>query len=78
MSSLDARDPPMSIPLSDHFVHRLRAAFDFPKLFSSFVLVDPIIHRPHTSRPGDRHRMVVDAFTRRDRWSSRCVTPSIE
>ncbi|KAH0831137.1 hypothetical protein J3R83DRAFT_13707 [Lanmaoa asiatica] len=49
----------------------LRVAFDLPKLFSSFVLVDPVIHRPHTRRPGYLHQMVLNAFTRRDRWSSR-------
>ncbi|KAG8216017.1 hypothetical protein J3R82DRAFT_8010 [Butyriboletus roseoflavus] len=49
----------------------LRVAFDFPKLFSSFVLVDPVIHGPHTIRAGYLRQMVLNAFTRRDHWSSR-------
>jgi len=49
----------------------LRPAFDFPKLFSSLVLVDPVIHRPRMHLPGHLHRLVLGAFTRRDRWSSR-------
>ncbi|KAF8556562.1 alpha beta-hydrolase [Imleria badia] len=49
----------------------LRVAFDSPKLFSAFVLVDPVILRPRTYRPGFLYERVLGAFTRRDRWSSR-------
>ena len=42
------------------------------------MLVNPVIHKPYMHLPGYLHRMVLNAFTRRDRWSSRCVTPSIE
>ncbi|KAI9454511.1 Alpha/Beta hydrolase protein [Boletus coccyginus] len=49
----------------------LRVAFDFPKLFSSFVLVDPVIHRPYTQQSGGLHRLVLGALARRNRWSSR-------
>ncbi|KAG6381845.1 alpha/beta-hydrolase [Boletus reticuloceps] len=49
----------------------LRVAFDFPKLFSSFVLVDPIIQRPDMYPSEYVYGYVLGALTRRDRWSSR-------
>ncbi|KAG6380138.1 Alpha/Beta hydrolase protein [Boletus reticuloceps] len=49
----------------------LRVAFDFPKLFSSFVLVDPVIQRPDMYPSEYVYGYVLGALTRRDRWSSR-------
>ncbi|KAG9313781.1 Alpha/Beta hydrolase protein [Chiua virens] len=49
----------------------LRVASEFPKLFSSFVLVDPIIVRTYTAKAGHHYHMILGAFTRRDRWTSR-------
>ncbi|KAF9224817.1 alpha/beta-hydrolase [Gyrodon lividus] len=49
----------------------LRAALDFPKLFSSIILVDPVIVQPYTYLPDYLSVMVLGAFSRRDRWSSR-------
>ncbi|KAF9239420.1 Alpha/Beta hydrolase protein [Melanogaster broomeanus] len=47
----------------------LRAAADFPKLFSSVVLVDAAIAQPYTY-PSDYYDRVLGAISRRSRWSS--------
>ncbi|KAF9238987.1 Alpha/Beta hydrolase protein [Melanogaster broomeanus] len=49
----------------------LRAALDFPKLFSSIILVDPVIIQPYQYAPDYLYHMVLGAFSRRDRWPSR-------
>ncbi|KAF9238990.1 hypothetical protein BU15DRAFT_74955 [Melanogaster broomeanus] len=48
----------------------LRAAVDFPKLFSSIILVDPVIGQPYTY-PRDYYSMALGAISRRSRWASR-------
>ncbi|KIN94415.1 hypothetical protein M404DRAFT_1008327 [Pisolithus tinctorius Marx 270] len=47
------------------------AALNFPKLFSSLVLVDPIITAEKTKLVDEAVRFAVNAFTRRMFWSSR-------
>ena len=56
-------------------LYRLRVAIDFPKIFSAFVLVDPVLRKPLTNRPGTFYPLILGAFARCDRWASRCVTP---
>ncbi|KAF9230425.1 Alpha/Beta hydrolase protein [Melanogaster broomeanus] len=48
----------------------LRAAVDFPKLFSSVVLVDAAIVQPYTYPP-DYYDRVLGAISRRSRWTCR-------
>ncbi|KAI6137845.1 Alpha/beta hydrolase family-domain-containing protein [Pisolithus tinctorius] len=47
------------------------AALNFPKLFSSLILVDPIILADKTRTVEEAVRFAVNAFTRRMLWSSR-------
>ncbi|KAI6142998.1 Alpha/beta hydrolase family-domain-containing protein [Pisolithus tinctorius] len=46
-------------------------ALNFPKLFSSLVLVDPVILADKTKTVEEAVRFAVNAFTRRSFWSSR-------
>ncbi|KAF9238984.1 Alpha/Beta hydrolase protein [Melanogaster broomeanus] len=48
----------------------LRAAVDFPKLFSSIILVDPAVIQPYKSIR-DFYNEVLRAFSRRNQWASR-------
>ncbi|KAF9230207.1 alpha/beta-hydrolase [Melanogaster broomeanus] len=48
----------------------LRAAVDFPKLFSSIILVDPAVIQPYRSIR-DCNIGVLGAFSRRSWWASR-------
>ncbi|KAF9238978.1 Alpha/Beta hydrolase protein [Melanogaster broomeanus] len=48
----------------------LRAAMDFPKLFSSVILVDPAMVQPYTSIR-DCNDIALASFSRRSRWASR-------
>ncbi|KIJ69855.1 hypothetical protein HYDPIDRAFT_104488 [Hydnomerulius pinastri MD-312] len=49
----------------------LRAALSFQKLFSSIILVDPVVAQPHTYRSDYLFMMVLGALSRRERWTSR-------
>ncbi|KIK99561.1 hypothetical protein PAXRUDRAFT_786681 [Paxillus rubicundulus Ve08.2h10] len=51
----------------------LRVALDFPALFSSIILVDPVLMQPpgYTLLPGYLDNKVLGAFSRRERWASR-------
>ncbi|KAF9238980.1 hypothetical protein BU15DRAFT_62247 [Melanogaster broomeanus] len=48
----------------------LRAAVDFPKLFSSIILVDPALIQPYRSIR-DCNIWVLGAFSKRSQWASR-------
>ncbi|KAF9230423.1 Alpha/Beta hydrolase protein [Melanogaster broomeanus] len=48
----------------------VRAAVDFPKLFSSIILVDAVIMQPYTNRP-DYYDRVLGVISRRSQWASR-------
>ncbi|KAF9239417.1 Alpha/Beta hydrolase protein [Melanogaster broomeanus] len=48
----------------------VRAAVDFPKLFSSIILVDPVIVQPYTY-PSDYYDRVLGVISRRTQWASR-------
>ncbi|KAF9230424.1 Alpha/Beta hydrolase protein [Melanogaster broomeanus] len=48
----------------------LRAAVDFPKLFSSIILVDAAIVQPYTYPP-EYYGRVLGAISRRSRWTCR-------
>ncbi|KAF8842804.1 alpha/beta-hydrolase [Paxillus ammoniavirescens] len=51
----------------------LRVALDFPTLFSSLILVDPVLLQPpgYTLLPGFLRNKVLGAYSRRERWASR-------
>ncbi|KIJ63614.1 hypothetical protein HYDPIDRAFT_168423 [Hydnomerulius pinastri MD-312] len=49
----------------------VRAALSFPKLFSSIILVDPVIVQGHTYPSDYLYSRVFGAFSRRERWASR-------
>ncbi|EGO01085.1 hypothetical protein SERLA73DRAFT_72055 [Serpula lacrymans var. lacrymans S7.3] len=47
------------------------AALKFPALFSSMILIDPVIVQSHQYRGDNFRAYVIGAIQRRDRWSSR-------
>ncbi|KAH7925329.1 hypothetical protein BV22DRAFT_1129087 [Leucogyrophana mollusca] len=49
----------------------VQAALNFPALFSSIILVDPVIVQPRSYPKDYLHGMVMGALQRRGRWSSR-------
>ncbi|KAH7911504.1 Alpha/beta hydrolase family-domain-containing protein [Hygrophoropsis aurantiaca] len=49
----------------------VEVAINFPALFSSMILIDPVIVQPHSYARGYLRGMVIGALQRRTRWSSR-------
>ncbi|EGO26749.1 hypothetical protein SERLADRAFT_464144 [Serpula lacrymans var. lacrymans S7.9] len=47
------------------------AALKFPALFSSMILIDPVIVQPYQYRGDSLRAFVIGAILRRDRWPSR-------
>ncbi|KAI6014969.1 hypothetical protein F5J12DRAFT_969296 [Pisolithus orientalis] len=61
----------LSLMIAHFFLCRALAALNFPKLFSSLILVDPIITAEKTKLVDEAVRFAVNAFTMQMFWSSR-------
>ena len=77
---------PQSSKVNIHQIYppRTLAAQMFPKLFSSLVLIDPVIVKPPSTEQeyaeGTQERtdnLILGALMRRDTWSSRSVLPPL-
>jgi len=57
-----------------HTTYSALAAAFYPSLFTSLILVDPVIANPNDKHLHDfTSDLAVGALNRRDTWTSRCV-----